>query len=219
MRIKTILWDNSFSESDMMNPAMILTGSRLITGPLFACFFLKAVTGEYSVSSPSIPWLVAALVAVTLLELSDAFDGMVARARNEVTALGKIFDPICDAISRQTIFLSFLLVDIIPLWIFLVFLNRDSLIYLLRIMMAKEGTVMAAKWAGKFKAITQAVGTFAVLGLLFLSANGIILPEPLGFHLGFWIMLIPTFFTIQSFFDYVIPNWQVIVNAARPEEK
>ncbi len=85
--------------------------------------------------------------------------------------------------------------------------------------MAKEGTVMAAKWAGKFKAITQAVGTFAVLGLLFLSANGIILPEPLGFHLGFWIMLIPTFFTIQSFFDYVIPNWQVIVNAARPEEK
>lgn len=198
---------------------MILTGSRLITGPLFAGFFLKAVSGEFSVTSPSMPWLVAALVAAILLELSDAFDGMVARARNEVTALGKIFDPVCDAISRQTIFLSFLLADIIPIWMFLIFLYRDSLIYLLRIMMAKEGTVMAAKWAGKFKAITQAVGTFVVLGLLFISANGVELAKPLGMHIGFWVMIIPAFFTIQSFFDYVIPNWAVIVKAARPEEK
>lgn len=202
-----------------MNPAMILTGSRLFTGPLFAAFFLKAVTGEFSVSNPSITWLVWSLVAVILLELSDAFDGMVARGRNEVTALGKIFDPVCDAISRQTIFLSFLLAGIIPMWVFLIFLYRDSLIYLLRIMMAKEGTVMAAKWAGKFKAITQAIGTFVVLGLLFMSANGVELARPMGMHIGFWVMLVPAFFTIQSFFDYVIPNWSVIVKAAQPEEQ
>ncbi len=200
-----------------MNPAMILTGSRLVPGPLFAAFFLKAVTGEFSVQTPSIPWLIAALIAALLLELSDAFDGMVARARNEVTALGKIFDPVCGAISRQTIFLSFLLVGIIPIWMFLIFLYRDSLIYLLRIMMAKDGTVMAAKWAGKFKAITQAIATFVILGLLFFSANGVQLPTYAGQHLGFWVMIIPSIFTIQSFFDYVIPNWHVITKAATPE--
>ncbi len=202
-----------------MNPAMILTGSRLFTGPLFAFFFLKSVTGEFTVATPSIPWLLAALVAALLLELSDAFDGMVARARNEVTALGKIFDPVCDAISRQTIFLSFLMVGIIPMWMFLIFLYRDSLIYLLRIMMAKDGTVMAAKWAGKFKAITQAVATFIILALLFFSANGVEIASPMGKHMGFWVMTIPAFFTIQSFFDYVVPNWQVIVRAATPESK
>ncbi len=201
-----------------MNPAMILTGSRLITGPIFAYFFLKATTGTFSPEHPDTVVLICALVAVILLELSDAFDGMVARARNEVTDLGKIFDPVCDAISRQTIFLSFLIVGIIPMWMFLIFLYRDSLVYLLRIMMAKEGTVMAAKWAGKFKAITQAVGTFVVIGLIFIEANGTVLPKPMGMHLGFWVMIVPTIFTIQSFFDYVVPNWQVIVRAATPKQ-
>lgn len=200
-----------------MNPAMILTGSRLLTGPLFAFFFLKATNSVGTLDHPSMYWLIWALVSVTLLELSDAFDGMVARARNEVTPLGKIFDPICDAISRQTIFLSFLLVGIIPMWMFLIFLYRDSLIYLLRIMMAKEGTVMAAKWAGKFKAITQAIATFIIVGLLMLQASGKTLPTILGYHIGFWVMIVPTIFTIQSFLDYVIPNWGVIVKAAQPE--
>ncbi len=201
-----------------MNPAIVLTLSRLVTGPLFAWFFISATTGSFSPEKPGSFFLICALVAVILLELSDAFDGMVARARNEVTDLGKILDPICDAISRQTIFLSFLIAGIIPLWMFLIFLYRDSLIYLLRIMVAKEGTVMAAKWSGKFKAITQAVATFVVVGLLFFAANGTEFPRPMGMHIGFWVMIIPTFFTIQSFFDYVIPNWQVIVRAATPNK-
>jgi len=207
-----------------MNPAMILTASRLFTGPIFAFFFLKAITGDFSSTTPSpeidITNLIIALVAVILLELSDAFDGMVARARKEVTDLGKIFDPICDAISRQTIFLAFLLVGIIPMWMFLIFLYRDSLVYLLRIMMAKDGTVMAAKWAGKFKAITQAIATFVIIGLLLIEANsGNPLPAPMGMHIGFWVMIIPSFFTIQSFFDYLIPNWSVIAKAATPQKE
>ncbi len=201
-----------------MNPAMILTGSRLVTGPIFAFFFLKATTGSFSPQHPDMAALIIALIAVIALELSDAFDGMVARARNEVTDLGKIFDPICDAISRQTIFLSFLIAGIIPMWMFLIFLYRDSLVYLLRIMMAKEGTIMAAKWAGKLKAITQAIATFVVIGLIFIEANGTVLPKPMGMHIGFWVMIIPSIFTIQSFFDYVVPNWQVIVRAATPKE-
>jgi CDP-diacylglycerol--glycerol-3-phosphate 3-phosphatidyltransferase len=194
---------------------MILTGSRLITGPLFAIFFLKAYTPDVD---PQISgfWLLLAFIAALLLEFSDMFDGMVARARNEVTSLGKIFDPICDAISRQTIFLAFLLTGIIPIWMFLIFLYRDSLIYLLRIMVASEGTVMAASWAGKFKAITQAIATFLILGALFLSFKGVEVPAPLGFHIGFWIMLIPSFFTIQSAFEYYIPNWGVIKRSAQP---
>ncbi len=199
-----------------MNPAMILTGSRLITGPLFYLFFLRAVPSGESIN---MGWLIAALIAATLLELSDAFDGMVARARNEVTALGKIFDPICDALSRQTMFLAFVMTGLIPVWIFFIFLYRDGLIYLFRIMMANEGTVMAAKWSGKFKAITQAVATFLIIGLMFLQAKGVQIPVWGGLHLAFWIMITPAFFAIQSGLDYVLPNWQVIVKAATPEGK
>ena len=198
-----------------MNPAMILTGSRLITGPLFAFLFIKAMSN--GIENLSIPLLIAAVVAALLLELSDAFDGMVARARKEVTALGKIFDPICDAISRQTMFLAFVLTGIIPWWIFLVFLNRDSLVYLLRIMVAKDGTVMAASWAGKFKAITQAVATFVILLLVYLESQGIISPAP-KMTWGFWVMLVPVFFTIQSGYEYFKNNWSVIAKMATPEK-
>ena len=62
-----------------------------------------------------------------LIELSDAFDGHVARSRNEVTDFGKLFDPAADSLSRQTIFLSFMVcaAHIIPLWMFFtVFLPR-----------------------------------------------------------------------------------------------
>jgi CDP-diacylglycerol--glycerol-3-phosphate 3-phosphatidyltransferase len=191
-----------------MNIAMILTGSRLLTGALFAYFLVNAVkeTGEVS----NLAFLNAAFITAVLLELSDAFDGFAARARNQVTDLGKIFDPICDAISRQTIFLSFLLVKAIPMWAFLIFLYRDSLVYLLRIMAAKDGTVMAASNSGKFKAITQAVATFLILIIYYLQYFDVKTPD-LFFPLSYYIIAVPAFFAFYSGIQYYRMNWKVIL--------
>ena len=191
-----------------MNIAMILTGSRLFTGALFAFFFLNAIgkTGEVL----SLSFLNAALITAILLELSDAFDGFAARARNQVTDLGKIFDPICDAISRQTIFLSFLLAGAIPVWAFLVFLYRDALIYLLRIMAAKDGTVLAASTFGKFKAITQAVATFLILIIYYLQYFGIKIPF-FFFPFSYYVIAVPAFFALYSGIEYYRLNWKVIL--------
>lgn len=196
-----------------MNIAMILTGSRLVTGALFAYFFIGAVDGNGSVSNFVL--LNAALITAIILELSDAFDGFAARARNQVTDLGKIFDPVCDAISRQTIFLSFLLVGAIPLWAFLVFLYRDSLIYLLRIMAAKDGTVLAASKSGKFKAITQAIATFLILILFYLQYFNVNIPEFLSFKLSYWIIAVPAFFALSSGIEYYRNNWKVILKGLK----
>ena len=197
-----------------MNIAMFLTGSRLITGALFAYFFINAVsqTGEII----NIAFLNAALICVILLELSDAFDGVAARARNQVTDLGKIFDPICDAISRQTIFLSFLLVSAIPIWAFLAFLYRDSLIYLLRIMAAKDGSVLAASGSGKFKAITQAVATFLILGLFYLKYFEVEFPYTItSFPLSYYIIAVPTILSVLSGIEYYKRNWGVILKGLK----
>ena len=196
-----------------MNVAMVLTGSRLFTGALFAYLFVNAVGSDGLVSS--FAFLNAALITAIALELSDAFDGMVARARNQVSDLGKIFDPICDAISRQTIFLAFLLVGAIPIWAFMVFLYRDSLIYLLRIMAAKDGFVMAASPSGKIKAITQAVATFLILILYYLQYFGVSVPKILSFPLSYWIIAIPVFFTISSGVEYYKNNWNVILKGLK----
>jgi CDP-diacylglycerol--glycerol-3-phosphate 3-phosphatidyltransferase len=192
---------------------MILTASRLFTGALFDFLFINAVDENGFVSS--FAFLNAALITVILLELSDAFDGFAARARNQVTDLGKIFDPICDAISRQTIFLSFLLVKAIPLWAFLVFLYRDSLIYLLRIMAAKDGTVLAASASGKFKAITQAVATFLILGVYYCQYFGVGIPKILSFPLSYYIIAVPAFLALSSAVEYYKNNWNVILKGLK----
>jgi CDP-diacylglycerol--glycerol-3-phosphate 3-phosphatidyltransferase len=195
-----------------MNIAMILTGSRLITGAFFAYFFINAISGG---AVSNFAFLNAALITAIILELSDALDGIVARAQNKVTDLGKIFDPICDAISRQTIFLSFLLVGAIPLWAFLVFLYRDSLIYLLRIMAAKDGTVLAASMSGKIKAITQAVATFSILLLFYLQYFGVKIPELLSFPLSYWIISVPAISALSSGVEYYKNSWGVILKGLR----
>ncbi len=199
-----------------MNPAIALTGSRLIFGPLFALFFITAAAKGIYTPDKAFFWL--SVLTVVLIELSDAFDGIVARARNEVTSFGKIFDPICDSLSRQTIFLSFMIVGIIPMWMFLIYLYRDGLMSFIRVMAASSGNVLAARPSGKLKAIFQAIGTFLVLGII---GAHIYIPESVPKtlwckHPGFWIMIFPTLFTFISIFDYLIPNWNILADAAKP---
>lgn len=202
-----------------MPPAIAVTFLRLLFAPLFAYFFIKSVRPALATPDPF--WLWAAVTCVVLIEASDAVDGVLARARNEVTRLGKVFDPICDSISRQTIFISFMVVGIIPLWLYLVFMYRDAALSLIRIMCALDGTVIAARFSGKLKAILQATGTFLVLLVLALHAHGVeAVPTKLwGRHPGFWIMLFPAVFTFLSMFDYLVPNWHILKRMATPEHK
>ncbi len=199
-----------------MNIAIALTASRLLFGPLFAFFFLEAMRP----GAISLPWLWAAIACVIAIELTDAFDGVMARSRHEVTDFGKIFDPICDSLSRQTVIISFMAAGIIPLWMFLIFLYRDGLMSFLRVMCAVSGTVVAARKSGKIKAIFQAIGIGLVLLAVLLHAYEIpgVPREVAGRHPGFWIILFPALFTAISLFDYIIPNWRVFEKAMQPQK-
>ena len=46
-------------------------------------------------------------VLFVVIELSDVFDGMVARRRQIVSDLGKLLDPFADVVSRLTYFIVF----------------------------------------------------------------------------------------------------------------
>ncbi len=196
-----------------MNPATILTASRVAIAPLFAYFF---VTGYPTAQTG---WLWICLILAALIELSDLFDGMVARGRGEVTDFGKVFDPVADSVSRQTIFISFMVSGIIPLWMYLIFFYRDAFLQLLRIVCASSGMVLAARKSGKAKAVLQGIATFAVLlALLLIRFEVQWMPtEIMGLHPGFWIMLFPAIFTLLSVIDYVIPNRKLIVTMMKPK--
>lgn len=194
-----------------MNRATQLTLVRLLIAPLFALAFVKGYP-----SSPA--WLWVALVVLFMSELTDVLDGRVARRHGQVTDFGKVFDPVSDSLARLTAFVTFMSCGIIPLWMFLVFLYRDLLMSLLRIVCASQGTVVAARRSGKAKAVLQAGAILGVVVLAILQAYRVqaVPPTLWGYHPGFWLIVIPAVFTVLSVLDYVVPNWHAITSGMEP---
>ena len=189
-----------------MNIALVFTLSRVVIAPVFALFFILG----YHSDSPALIW--AAVGCAVFIELSDMFDGMIARARNEVTDFGKVFDPVADSVSRQTVFISFMVTGIIPLWLYLIFFYRDAFMQLMRIICASSGVVLAARRSGKLKAVLQAIATFVVLILVLAEAYRFpLMPKTVGgMPPGFWVVLGPALFAALSVVDYILPNRQVL---------
>jgi CDP-diacylglycerol---glycerol-3-phosphate 3-phosphatidyltransferase len=189
-----------------MNLATMVTISRVVIAPVFAYFFITGYSGAHSA------WIWVCVFLALLIEITDMVDGRIARARDEVTDFGKVVDPVADSLSRQTIFISFMVAGIIPWWLYLVFFYRDAFLQLLRITCASGGLVLAARQSGKLKAVLQGMGTFGVLAVVALQAYRVPwMPARLwGFHPGFWVMVIPAVFTLLSVADYVIPNGGMI---------
>ena len=100
----------------------LLSFLRILIVPVFAVLFMQ---GEYG-------WAVLALV---LSGLSDFFDGKIARKFNQISALGKILDPVADKLTQITLavllFLSFNKAsdDVLRAfsWVFLVFIGKEAL--------------------------------------------------------------------------------------------
>jgi CDP-diacylglycerol--glycerol-3-phosphate 3-phosphatidyltransferase len=138
--------------------ANLLTLSRIALAPFFVWAFLVGHTGAHSIRAQ---W-VALAIAVSF-ELTDAFDGWVARRRNEVSDFGKILDPLADSISRFTVFLCFLVAGYADVWSVAIVFWRDAVVSMLRVLSAGQSVVLAARTAGKAKAVVQAVGILAIL--------------------------------------------------------
>ncbi len=94
--------------------------------------------------------------------ITDTLDGMIARKKNLVSDFGKFIDPIADKILTTFAMLGFLFIDAdkggyVLLISIAVTLLREFAIASLRMMAAKNGTVIAADWAGKIKTVLQMV--------------------------------------------------------------
>lgn len=172
--------------------ANVITSLRLVLLPVALYFFMKN----------DIQSNVISLVLVILMELSDLFDGMIARKYNNVSNLGKIFDPFADHIYRISFFLFFSIKGFIPLWMFLICFYRDSIVMNLRIFAAKqENTFVAARKSGKIKAGVQSVAIilFIVLQIVNYRYRIINLDK-----IYFLVMFIVAVVTLWSAIDYLL---------------
>lgn len=189
-----------------MTLANWLTFLRLLLSPIFVVVFLQ----------PGFWPRVAALSIVVLSELTDAFDGHLARSRGEVTDFGKLLDPLADSVSRISVFVAFLVVGLIPWWMVLVFIYRDSLISTMRTVCAYRGEVVAARVSGKIKAIVQAT---AIIAILFFRIVSQIFPQQVPSEWvdrgAWWLVFVAALYTLYSLYEYVSASMHIVGPASR----
>lgn len=179
---------------------------RLVIAPLFLVFY----TGyeQLGITAKELPYLLLALL--TLSEVTDGFDGYLARRLNQVSDLGKILDPMADSLCRLTMFLAFTAQPInMPLYIFFIFFFRDSLISGLRTICAIKNYTLAARPSGKIKAILQAITAYLIILMMIPYAYGYLSQESLTFYSSL-IGMITAIYSVLSGLEYFYANRKYI---------
>ncbi|MFC1753734.1 CDP-alcohol phosphatidyltransferase family protein [Thermoproteota archaeon] len=197
-----------FSAWNKTQSANLITLSRIL-GVVFIFWITPYTTNVM---------LIWAIVIYTLICSTDFLDGWIARKLDIITDIGKVLDPLADKIV-VLVFLPLLEMQVISSFPVFIILVREFAIMGLRVVSAKQGTVVAAKLSGKIKTAL----TLPVCGILLARVKVIEVVDlkwylqPLN-ELRKWIFLWPEWVisvliwttvlvTVWSFFDYF---WQFI---------
>ena len=94
-----------------------------------------------------------ALIVYMLAMLTDAVDGFIARRYNQVTALGKLLDPLADKLSLVTLIALFVADGQIPLWLMGIILLKEVAMVVGGAVALKRGIVVYALPIGKITTV------------------------------------------------------------------
>lgn len=185
-----------------MSIANYITFIRIFISPIFLLVYI--LHASFGITSVMLPYILLVLLGIS--ELSDAFDGYIARKYNQVSDFGKIFDPMADSIARISVLLTFTQPPVnLPLPLIVVFLYRDSVTSTLRTICALRGFTLSARFSGKLKAVIQAISSFCILFLMIPESMGIISQAMLQ-YCSTWIVSLAAIYAILSGIDYIYAN-------------
>lgn len=69
-----------------------------------------------------------ALIIFSVASFSDALDGYLAKKYHWTSRLGSFLDPLADKLLLVSVFLSCVMIDIVPLWLLVVVFTRDIVV-------------------------------------------------------------------------------------------
>ena len=109
---------------EVLEQHRIFTVANLLS--LIRLFLLPLILACLLVNRPAYNILALALVLVGAV--TDALDGIVARARDEISQLGKIIDPVADKLFIGALGLFLVVLRELPAWFVALYLVRDIVI-------------------------------------------------------------------------------------------
>jgi CDP-diacylglycerol--glycerol-3-phosphate 3-phosphatidyltransferase len=132
-----------------------LTILRLLLVPVIGVSLVISFKDHYQFS----------VIAYAVAAATDTLDGRIARARHQVTELGKFLDPLVDKVMVITVLVILVDKSLLAAWVVVVVFAREFVITGLRSVAAAQGVVVGASPWGKSKTLTQN----CMIGLLILA--------------------------------------------------
>jgi len=133
---------------------------------------------------PPTPWQYLNVILIIAIFVTDGLDGYIARKRNEATLFGALFDIAGDRIVELTLWIVYADLNLIPIWVPLVFIIRGTVVDTIRSSQSRDAGASPfemiqsplGKWlvAGKFMRIFYAVmkaHAFCTLAIVLPSAH------------------------------------------------
>jgi CDP-diacylglycerol--glycerol-3-phosphate 3-phosphatidyltransferase len=162
-----------------------------------------------------------AFVLFIVAASTDWIDGYWARRFQQITQLGRIFDPFVDKI---LICGTYVLLAVeqraaeqdfgITGWMAVVVLGREMLVTALRSFLEQAGADFSAKWAGKWKMVLQCLAVGAAMVCLLYYHQQQAIPDWL-----YWTQLLSAWLavllTLYSGLEYVVVAGRWLTNAAK----
>ena len=157
-----------------------------------------------------------AFVLFIIGALTDWADGYYARKQGLVSNFGKLMDALTDKVFMVGLFISLLVIGILPEWtlpLLLLILSREFLITGLRLVAASDGVVLAAEKSGKHKTVSQMVAAILLLSAVAVRADfpdqlPLIVGDVLHWGgLGFFVLA--TLLTVSSGLQYMVKYWSI----------
>ncbi len=137
-----------------------------------------------------------AMIIFAIASLTDFVDGYIARHYNQTSDFGKFLDPLADKLLVVAAMLIFIQQGRMPAWVVMLVLAREFAVSGLRMVAAKEGTVLAAGFSGKVKTFSTMVGLCAMMVLPFV-------------WLDWAVIVVIAVTTLYSGIEYFVQNWKV----------
>lgn len=193
-----------------MTLANAISLARVLIAPLFAVAFIRGQGDTHTLL-----WLWIAFSVLVIISVSDFLDGFIARRFNQVTDFGKLFDPLSDSLCNQIVFVSFVVAGIIPFWMLLIILYRETTLIVIRFVSLRQNVVVAARFTGKLKTFLQGVAVFCVMSYCIAHYYAPhLLPSLIGgHHPAYWIMLSAVIASVLSMVDYIIAHRTTLITA------
>lgn len=147
----------------------------------------------------SVEALAAALILMVAAELTDFFDGFLARALRQESEIGRLIDPVCDVIYHVSVFLAFVKQGWMPPWMLFVIYARDLGVPYLRTLARQRGHDVGVRYSGKIKTTVHGLAQITVV----LVALGTVSPTLIGaVDTTYAVLLVAVIASLVSLADY-----------------